>query len=374
MSTIDVTQIAKKKPTIRPIKKESDNNILEFRRNHAAKVLQNFYKSYIKVDRDVKTGLPIDPITGEPFEKKYMIRIIYETYNPSTKHIMRRVHCYDITTLWESFKYSKNNVAINPKVNTRFSKSQFKQIVKKAVELKLIDVNSVAKYMTQFGYDSKNPQLSNTNTASIYEMHQTDNKIKFKEIYLERLGTLICYYALKDNFEIMEKLVFMCLEYESDPPNPNKSLINYIKNVGSPLPKFSPNLSIMLKKYIKKKGMNPVYDNSIVLDPEVENKLLQYNVDKYTPLNACAFNQNMQSLTFIMQFSPYLFHPLMTKQNASALQLVLLNPVVNIEILDILRSYYMEKDMEIVSCVGSIIELASMKIETQPEVMMKLFN
>jgi hypothetical protein len=372
MSTQNVPKIKIKAIVRSPVKPDVDK-ITEFRRNHAAKVLQNFYKSYIKVDRDKATGLPLDPITAESFEQIYMIRIIYETYNTTSKSIVRRVQCYNIITLWESFKYTKNHVAINPIVNTRFSKAHFKKILKKAVEVKLIDAASIPKYLTQFGYDPGNNYIPDINSSSKYEMSIIQGKSKFKEIYFARLGSLLCYYALKDDFEKMEKLVFISLEYESDPPDPNKSLINYVKKVGMPYPKFPQELSTILKKRIKKNGMNPVYDNTFVFDPEVENRLAEWKIDKYTPLNACAFNQNIQSMTFIMQFSPYLFHPSLTKLDASALQLVLLNPVVNIEMVEILKSYYTEKDLEVVSCVGSIIELASMKIESQPEIMMKLF-
>jgi hypothetical protein len=355
------------------------DSIKAFREEHAAKVIQQFYKSYIKTDRDPKSGLPMDPITGDPIEKKNIIRIIYETYNNGSKLIIKRLQCYDITTLWESFKYSKNNIALNPLVNTRFLRSQFKQILRKAIEVDIIKADEMKKYLSKYGYEAAgigaggNSGLIDSHSSSIYEMNQNDNKKKFKEIYYSRLCTLICYYALKNDYNMLEILVFLSLEYDKDIDNDKMQIINYVKKVGAPLQKFPPNTSLIMKKHIKKFGANPIYDN-IELDPAVENRLTEYGIKHYSVLNACAFNQNAAAMLFVMQFTPYLFHPYMSDTGISPLHMVLVNDIVDVDVIDVLRSYYSDADLDKASSIGSIMDLALTKIEIQPEIMTKLFG
>jgi hypothetical protein len=344
-------------------------------KNRAAKTIQNFYRSYIKTDRDKATGLPLDPITGDPIDKGNIVRIIYESYNSNTKAPIRRLQCYDINTLWESFKYNKNNIALNPIVNTKFPRSQFKQILNKAIEVGLISKDSKEKYLKQYGYE-KSSNYTDPNSTSIYEINANKDKALFKDLYKTRMGMLLCYYALKNEYDILEKLVYISLEHDYGlSASSDFQTINYVKKVGDALPKFPPNTLSVLKKQIKQHGMNPIYDNTLIIDTAIEKPLLDNGIDYYTVLNACAFNQNSQSLLFIMQFSPYLYNPYqkIADLGVSPLHMILINDIVDVEIIDVVRAYYTEQDLERKSCVGSIMELAITKLEIQPEIMTKLF-
>ena len=76
-----------------------------------AKVIQRFYRSYIKTDRDIN-GLPLDPISHEGIPKDRQIRLF----------IHPRIQYFDIDTLDEWLVIRKK--PINPMTNLLFNDEQ----------------------------------------------------------------------------------------------------------------------------------------------------------------------------------------------------------------------------------------------------------
>lgn len=98
---------------------------------NASRIIQNFYKIYIKNNRDKSTGYPLDPITNEPIEPKYVIKII--CIDDKDKPITTQY--FNIKTLDMWFQTRKE--PINPLTNISFTPQQISCIHKKYLEIGL---------------------------------------------------------------------------------------------------------------------------------------------------------------------------------------------------------------------------------------------
>ena len=108
-----------------------------------AKIIQRFYRSYIKTDRDTN-GLPIDPISHEGIPKDRQIRLFIHPH----------IQYFDLETLDEWLIVRKK--PINPMTNLLFNNEQIISICKAYVKSN--------KNMPEFLYD-------------IYEEYNTENHI-----------------------------------------------------------------------------------------------------------------------------------------------------------------------------------------------------
>ena len=95
-----------KTPIIDPSTGKNIKAFTLFKKIYATICLQRFYRNFIKCHR-AEDGQPIDPILKDGFDPVNLVRIIYKS-NMGGK-IVKRLQCFDITSLWESLGHTKKN-------------------------------------------------------------------------------------------------------------------------------------------------------------------------------------------------------------------------------------------------------------------------
>ncbi len=92
-------------------------------KQRCAKVIQCFYNTYIKADRDRLSGLPIDPISRDIIPKDRQLKLFI-----TTNGIVCRIQYFDIYNLdaW----FSARGEPVNPMTNVVFTKKQIAHIRK----------------------------------------------------------------------------------------------------------------------------------------------------------------------------------------------------------------------------------------------------
>jgi hypothetical protein len=90
-------------------------------RQRCAKVIQRFYNTYIKAERDRDSGLPIDPISRDIIPKNRQLKLFI-----TTNGIVRRIQYFDIYNLdtW----FSARGEPVNPMTNVVFTRRQLADI------------------------------------------------------------------------------------------------------------------------------------------------------------------------------------------------------------------------------------------------------
>jgi hypothetical protein len=110
----------------------SELTFLTLERN--VKVIQQFYRSYIKTDRDIN-GLPLDPISHDGIPKERQLRLF----------IHPRIQYFDIDTLDGWFVIRKK--PINPMTNLTFSDDNITSICKAYIKANKVMPEFLKEYL-----------------------------------------------------------------------------------------------------------------------------------------------------------------------------------------------------------------------------------
>ena len=190
-----------------------------------AKIIQKFYRSYIKIDRDVN-GLPLDPISHEGIPKELQIRLF----------IYPRIQYFNLETLDEWLVIRKK--PINPMTNLGFSNEHIIIICKAYLK--------ASKIMPSFLeniYDEINKEIGNT----ILDL------IKFCGIigYIEEVRNIL--YTNAKNIELDKFNLNTVIANKTKLFDTSTALMNavYNDNIGAveELLYFNPDLNITDNKF-----------------------------------------------------------------------------------------------------------------------------
>ena len=94
---------------------------LPLTRLRCAKIIQHFYNTYIKAERDTLTGLPIDPISRDVIPKERQFKLFI-----TTNGTVRRIQYFDIYNL-DTWFLSRGE-PVNPMTNSGFTRRQLADI------------------------------------------------------------------------------------------------------------------------------------------------------------------------------------------------------------------------------------------------------
>jgi hypothetical protein len=189
--------------------------------DNCVKVIQNFYKVYIKTDRDKTTGYPIDPISSDPIEPKYIIKItLCDDRNKPIK-----THYFNIITL--NMWFVSRGEAINPLTNLEFTSKDIQRIGKTYFKLGIkapgfIDLAYTTKklgagilnenyelekllhhYSSSPSYIDKFRDLLLNNYVKI-----NINRLFFSSNYFLNYETIVMSCIINDNYEALEELMY----------------------------------------------------------------------------------------------------------------------------------------------------------------------
>lgn len=390
----------------------SSKKLLLLQRTCATLVLQNFYRQYIKCERD-DDGNPIDPIMREGFDSKNQIKILYKTRVKGSQRVITKLLIYNIETLFESIKSSGN--AINPLTNTKFNHAHFTQILNKAVERKVIKENDMNSYLKKYGYDKVSTGLkcSCCSDENVSSYEPIDSEIEKNSILLERDQNLLTYYTLLNDITRVERLVYKNLgnidkntfniDFIRDPKNkipeiPDSSSYNGImRNLNRICDKYNQKKNkkkplIKKKPLVKKRGTQQEEIKTIVeinkidklqidadekedelkIDSDLELSLLpEYLKHGYSALQVCCYHGNISMLLFLLQFGGDLSR---YDQKTKLLPLHIALLEKQIPLLQTLVIYGVTEQLNFESEYGTAMEMASKLVGEFPEVYSVLFG
>lgn len=409
------------------------SKILLLQRICAVSILQNFYRQYVKWDHD-EDGNPIDPIMRDGFDPKNQVRILYKTKVKDSQKIVTKLQVYNVETLLESIKSSKS--AINPMTNTKFTREHFNQIVKKAAIRNFIKEEEINSYLIKYGYSAGNTVFANmlscsccNNDDHISSYEPVDQEIEKKKITLERDQNLLAYYALLNDTQRVERLVYKNLvnvenghfkiNFTRNPKKKLPEILNPSTNHGAMwnlnricerhFPKKEKEKEkekkkenekdkkkVKIKPIIIKKGeqqpkkeesentsskqLNVTQNNEtdidvldlVELDHDLENALLpDYLKNGYTPIQVCCYHGNNELLLFLLQFGADLNKSDLTTK-LLPLHIALL--AKQIPLLNTLSMYGINEQLDIESEYGTAMEMASKLVGEYPEIYSVLFG
>ena len=236
-------------------------------KNYHATIIQNFYKHFIKCDRDPQTTTkiksisnqkrkyieipsPIDPIYRTPYEEKYHFKLIEWPINAKKACVWH----FNIISLIEWLNTSKE--WINPMTNLSFLNSSINKI------LKFVEVNNIKKKL------KIKPKFNPNEKKIIKEKSEPHS-----QIYLQLLIKCIiesnendCFNLLNNNYDKIESDYFKIDEYVN-------------KEIEIPGEKISP--------------ISPIHLAIAMNNKNIVHHLLYYGCDlekkcgkgKYTPLH-----------------------------------------------------------------------------------------
>jgi hypothetical protein len=178
-----------------------------------AKIIQRFYRLYIKTDRD-KNGLPIDPISHEGIPKKRQIRLFLQT----------RIQYFDLETLDEWLIIRKK--PINPMTNLSFSNEQIISICKAYVKsnknmpefLNIIydeynvekpyNISDLINFCGNVGYIEEVRNILYTNVKNIEDDKFNLNTVISNKTQLFDTNTALMNAVYNDNIGAVEELLY----------------------------------------------------------------------------------------------------------------------------------------------------------------------
>lgn len=371
-----------KSPIIDPTTGNKIGSLDLFKKVYATTCLQRFYRNLIKWPKD-EFGQPIDPILKDGFDKSNQVRIIYTTYTGSgaMSKTISRVQCFDITTLWEAINHGIKGLPINPITNTHFTEEQFTTIVKKALEMGLVDGSSPEAVVKKYGYGHHTPH---TDLTSDYE----PKKIQLQSVLNMRQNHLLAYFSLIGDMSMVEKILYQNMD------NPSFD-VNFHRTSGTPLPNIKkitkPQTNILTKLSIlsasnatncsssttptspvegeNAEEINPLTSLDFEIDNDLEKSLLKY-FDTYNAVQACCISGNKEILILLLQFGgDTSIEDEVTR--ATPLHIALLEK--HIELVKVLMLYGSADQIEAESTLGSPLEIADMLISEIPDIYNVLF-
>jgi hypothetical protein len=190
--------------------------------NNYAKVLQNFYKVYIKTDCDKITGYPIDPISSDPIEPKYIIRIICRDH----KNNPIKTQYFNIITL--NMWFLSRGEPINPLTNLEFTKEDIQKISevyqkRRMKAPKFINLDTTITMGASAGILNESYRLEKLlhnyskfpndidkfrdlllNNHSLINI----NRLFFSNNYFLNFETILMSCIINDNYEALEEVLY----------------------------------------------------------------------------------------------------------------------------------------------------------------------
>jgi hypothetical protein len=177
------------------------------------KIIQRFYRSYIKTDRDIN-GLPLDPISHEGIPKDRQIRLF----------IHPRIQYFDLETL-DTWLITRKK-PINPMTNLLFSKAQIINICKAYVTTnknmpnfldhiyteynteKTYTVVDLINFCGNIGYIEEIRNILYTNAKNIQDDKFNLNTVIVNKTKLFDTCTALMNAVYNDNIGAVEELLY----------------------------------------------------------------------------------------------------------------------------------------------------------------------
>lgn len=185
----------------------------------AAKIIQRFYNTYIKAERDTITGLPIDPISRDVIPKERQLKLFI-----TSNSTVCRIQYFDIYNL-DTWFHSRGE-PINPMTNSIFTNKQLADIRNCYNRVGLIIPNILDDDYTS----PEERDEDDENEDEDIEDEDTDDE----DIDDEQLQNNI----------LLEHLIYICGDPTAinelrnilyDNAGDNTFDLNYIRNLGHPL-------------------------------------------------------------------------------------------------------------------------------------------
>ena len=223
--------------------------------SQSAKTIQNFYKVYIKTDRDKENHLPIDPITQDGIPKNKQIPILCFDSKKSIKPIKTQYFHIDTLDTW----LKTRRECINPLTNLPFTNSQIQTIIQYYKKYKKrypnylqgfineeIDNDTVQDEPTtiikQIYESAKNPENIDTFTNLLItnydKIHNDTIKLDtlFKSAhYFIDSETILMRIVLNDNLAALEEFLYYNPNLEFMDPRFNLKAIDLAVMSNKPL-------------------------------------------------------------------------------------------------------------------------------------------
>lgn len=188
----------------------------------SAKIIQKFYNTYIKADRDRASGLPIDPISRDVIPKERQLKLFI-----TNNGIVRRIQYFDIYNLdaW----FSARGEPINPMTNIVFTRKQLADIRNCYNRLHLVIPNILQNdYVPPEEDDIVIDEDDNEEDVNEEALENHTIIVNPNNILLEHLIDICANHMAID--EIRDILYTNTHNIHNDTFN-----INYIRNIGHPL-------------------------------------------------------------------------------------------------------------------------------------------
>jgi len=187
-----------------------------------AKIIQRFYNTYIKADRDKVSGLPIDPISQDIIPKERQLKLFI------TKGcVVQRIQYFDIYNLDHWF--TARGQPVNPMTNVVFTRKQLADIRNLYNRLgMLIPPILEDNYLLPAEEDIVIDNEDNEDEEDAPVIQEVNNTLIENNILVEHL-VYICSNPMAID-EIRDILYTNSLNIENDTFN-----INHIRNIDSPL-------------------------------------------------------------------------------------------------------------------------------------------
>jgi hypothetical protein len=178
-----------------------------------SKIIQRFYRSYIKTDRDTN-GLPLDPISHEGIPKERQIRLF----------IHPRIQYFDLETLDEWLTIRKK--PINPMTNLNFTEEQIVIICKAYIKAdknmpsfindiyneyntqKPYTVLDLINFCGNVGYIEEVRNILYTNAKNIEDDKFNLNTVIANKTKLFETNTALMNAVYNDNIMAVEELLY----------------------------------------------------------------------------------------------------------------------------------------------------------------------
>ncbi len=188
---------------------------LPLTRMRCAKIIQKFYNTYIKADRDKDTGLPIDPISRDVIPKERQLKLFI-----TTNGVVRRIQYFDIKNLDSWF--AARGQPINPITNLVFTKKQLADI--RGLYNRL---GFTVPHILESGYV---PPLEDVD--GVEEVEEVEEDVEVPENNLQQINGLLEHLVdiCSNPMAIDEIRDILYTNLHNDAFN-----INYIRNIGHPL-------------------------------------------------------------------------------------------------------------------------------------------
>lgn len=180
-------------------------------RETAVLLIQRFYRIFIQADRDSNSGLPLDPITGDPIPKHLQIKLLYLDDNGKKPF---RIQYFNLDTLHVWFKNRKE--PINPLTNLEFTNKQL-EVINNVYEknhlkfpMKPIRSSKSSKIVS----DLRNYSKDSNDLHKFIDLLLTENeKINLNmwqpsSHYFLDFETILFRCVLNDNLEALEELLY----------------------------------------------------------------------------------------------------------------------------------------------------------------------